>query len=232
MERVRYRLDNFFTRGFPAQFTILFILMLGLILLGTLGLGLGLYDPGNKDVASIGHKFGEGFWDAVWWSTMHIFDPSYVSQDYGANVAVVVLGLVISMLGLVLFGGVIGLVSAGVERQLDELSAGNRTVVESGHILILGWNKKIFSILDLFEGYHKQVSVVILANHPITEMSAMLRLGRALTRRIKPVMRSGSPTQSLELERVAFRDAYSIIVLADESRTNPNEEPDLAPSRR
>jgi hypothetical protein len=225
--RVRYRLDNFFTRGFTAQFTILFVLMIGLILSGTVGLWLGLYDSRNKDVASVGHKFGEGFWDAVWWSTMHIFDPSYVSQDYGATTAIIVLGLVISMLGLVLFGGVIGLVSAGVERKLDELSAGNRMVVESGHILILGWNQKIFSVLDLFEGYHKQVTVVILANHPIAEMMALLRLGRAQPKRVKPVVRSGSPTQLAELERVAFRHAYSIIVLADESHVNPNEEPDL-----
>jgi hypothetical protein len=225
--RIRYRLDNFFTRGVTAQFTILFVLMLGLILSGTIGLWLGLYNSQNKDVASVGHKMGEGFWDAMWWSTMHIFDPSYVSQDYGATTAIVILGLVISMLGLVLFGGVIGLVSAGVERKLDELSAGNRAVVESGHILILGWNTKIFSVLDLFEGYHKQVNVVILANHPIAEMLARLRLGRSLSKRIKPVVRSGSPTQLAELERVAFRHAYSIIVLADESHTNPSEEPDL-----
>jgi hypothetical protein len=224
---VRYRLDNFFTRGVTAQFTILFVLMLGLILSGTIGLWLGLYDSQNKDVASVGHKMGEGFWDAVWWSTMHIFDPSYVSQDYGATTAIIILGLVISMLGLVLFGGVIGLVSAGVERKLDELSAGNRPVVESGHILILGWNTKIFSVLDLFEGYHKPVNVVILANHPIAEMLAMLRLGRSLSKRIKPVVRSGSPTQLAELERVAFRHAYSIIVLGDESHVNQNEEPDL-----
>jgi hypothetical protein len=225
--RVRYRLDNFFTRGVTAQFTILFVLMIGLILSGTIGLRLGLYDSSNKDVASVGHKMGEGFWDAVWWSTMHIFDPSYVSQDYGATTAIIILGLVISMLGLVLFGGVIGLVSAGVERKLDELSAGNRPVVESGHLLILGWNHKIFSVLDLFEGYHKPVKVVILAHHPIAEMLSMLQQGRSRPKRIKPVVRSGSPTQLAELERVAFRQAYSIIVLADESHANQHEEPDL-----
>ncbi|MSU72953.1 MAG: hypothetical protein EXS43_11530 [Opitutus sp.] len=91
----------------PAQFTVLFVLTLGVILLGTLGLPLGLYDEHNKDVAAIGHKMGEGFWDAMWWSTMHIFDPSCVSQDYGATVPVVLLAMTIGLLGLVIFGGVI-----------------------------------------------------------------------------------------------------------------------------
>ena len=96
-EHVRYRLDNFFARGFPAQLALLLVWMAIVILLGTVGLNLGLYAPENKDVAAIGHKFDEGFWDAVWWSTMHIFDPSYVSQDYGATRGVVVLALVISI---------------------------------------------------------------------------------------------------------------------------------------
>ena len=227
VELGRYRLDNFFTRGFSAQLVVLLVLMFAVILLGTLGLGFGLYAPENKDVASIGHKFGEGFWDAVWWSTMHIFDPSYVSQDYGANASVVVLALVISMLGLILFGGVIGLVSAGVERKLDALAAGNRPVRETGHLLILGWNDKIFSILDLFEDYHKPVTIAILSNHPIAGMQEMMRTERVNPKRIKPILRTGSPTNLNELERVAFRDAYSIIVLADESHPNPNEEADI-----
>ena len=227
VELVRYRLDNFFTRGFSAQIIVLLFLMFAVILLGTCSLSLGLYAPENKDVAAIGHKFGEGFWDALWWSMMHIFDPSYVSQDYGANAAIVVLALVISMLGLVLFGGVIGLVSAGVERKLDTLAAGNRPVRETGHVLILGWNDKIFSILDLFEDYHKPVTITILSNHPIAYMQEQMRTERTRIKRVKPILRTGSPTNLNELDRVAVRDAYSIIVLADESQPNPDDEADI-----
>ncbi len=227
VELGRYRLDNFFTRGVSAQFVVLLVLMLGLILLGTLGLSLGLYAPENKDIAAIGHKFDEGFWDAVWWSMMHIFDASYVSQDYGATPGVVILALVISMLGLVLFGGVIGLISAGVERKFSELAAGNRPVRETGHLLILGWNDKIFSILDLFEDYHKPVTIAILANHTIADMQEQLRTARTNIRRIKPILRTGSPTNLSELERMAFQAAYSIIVLADESHPNQEEEADI-----
>ena len=227
VELGRYRLDNFFARGVSAQFIVLFSLMIGVILLGTLGISLGLYEPENKDIVSIGHKFDEGFWDAVWWSTMHIFDASYVSQDYGATPGVVILALVISLLGLVLFGGVIGLVSAGVERKFSDLAAGNRPVCETGHLLILGWNDKIFSILDLFEDYHRPVTVVILANHTIADMQEKLRTERTRTRRVSPILRTGSPTNLSELERVAFQAAHSIIVLADESHSNQDTEADI-----
>ena len=227
LDHGRYRLDNFFARGVSAQFVVLLALMLCVILLGTLGLSLGLYAPENKDIAAIGHKFGEGFWDAVWWSLMHIFDPSYVSQDYGATAGVVILALVISMLGLVLFGGLIGLVSAGVERKFSDLAAGNRPVCETGHLLILGWNDKIYSILDLFEDYHKPVTIAILSNHTIADMQEMMRTERSCIKRVHPILRTGSATNLNELDRVAFRDAYSIIVLADESHPNPNEEADI-----
>ncbi|MFZ4694172.1 MAG: CASTOR/POLLUX-related putative ion channel [Verrucomicrobiia bacterium] len=222
VDLVSYRLDNFFIRGISAQTILMCALLVGLILLGTLSLPLGMYEPRNKDVPSIGHQFGEGFWDAAWWSTMHIFDASYVSQDYGANPSIVVLGLVISLLGLILFGGVVGLVSAGVMSRLEKLAEGRSPIHESGHILILGWNDKIFSILDLFEDHHKTVTIVILSGHTISTMQDQMRSERGRTRRIQPILRSGSPTNLSELERMSFRDAYSIIVLADESNANPD----------
>ena len=222
IDLVFYRIDNFFIRGISAQIILMFALLAVLILLGTLGLPFGMYEPRNKDVPSIGHKFGEGFWDAAWWSTMHIFDPSYVSQDYGANTSIVVLGFVISLLGIILFGGVVGLVSAGVMSRLEKLAEGRSPVLESGHILILGWNDKIFSILDLFEDHHKLVTIVILSGHAISTMQDQMRSERGRIRRIQPILRSGSPTNLSELERMSFRDAYSIIVLADESNANPD----------
>ena len=227
ISRFQYRLDNFFLKGVPAQFTVLFVLMLGVILLGVVGLPLGLYNEHNKDIAAIGHKMGEGFWDAVWWSTMHIFDPSYVSQDYGATAPVVILALAIALLGLVMFGGVIGLVSAAVERKLESLTKGDRPVRESGHLLILGWNEKIFSILDLFEDYDQEIRVVILSNHSVLDMHDWMRTERAKIRRVKPILRTGSPNNLSEIERVAFRSAYSIIVLADDSSGKEGEEVDI-----
>lgn len=227
VNRFQYRLDNFFLKGVPAQFTVLFVLMLGVILLGTVAIPLGLFSEHNKDVAAIGHKMGEGFWDALWWSTMHIFDPSFVSQDYGASAPVVLLALVIGLLGLVLFGGVIGLVSTAVDRKLESLTKGDRPVREQGHLLILGWNEKIFSILDLFEDYDQDVRVVILANHSVPAMHDWMRTERAKIRRVKPILRTGSPNNLSELERVAFRSAYSIIVLADESIGKDGEEADI-----
>jgi len=222
-----YQFDKFFMRGVSAQSALMLVLLIGLILLGPLALPLGMYSPENKDVASIGHKYGEGFWDAVWWSTVHIIGPSDVSLDYGANTSVLVLALVLSMLSLVFFGGVVGLVSAGIERKLDKLAQGNSPVIESGHLLILGWNDKIFSILDLFEDHHKRLTIVILSGHTIADMREKMRSERGLIRRVHPILRSGSPTNLTELERVAFREAYSIIVLADESNSNSDEGEDI-----
>lgn len=225
-DRLRYRVDNFFQRGPLAQAAVLLGLAIFSTLLGLLAYPAGLYQEANKDVASAGHKLGEGFVDTLWWAINHVFYCP-IGTDYGATWPVLLVGAITSLLGMVVLGGVITFVSSSIDTKLQELASGIQPVRETSHLLILGWNDKIYSILDLFEDYSKPITIVILAHHSIAEMQARIRTERATVKKIKPVLRTGSPTNLGELERVAFRDAYSIIVLSDESDANKQEDVDI-----
>ncbi len=226
VDRVRYRLDNFFMRGPAAQLVVLAIIGMFAVAFGLLAYPLGLFSEANKDVAGIGKSLGGGFWDTLWWSVTHLF-YSPISGEYGATWPVIMMSALVSLMGFVLVAALIGFISTALQSKLDALQNGTQAVREKDHLLILGWNDKIFSILDLFEDYHKTIKVVILSHHSVAEMKERMRTERANIGKVRPVLRTGSPTNLSELERVAFRDAYSIIVLADESENNPNEEVDI-----
>ncbi len=227
-EQVQYRIDNFFTKGAVAQGVLLFALTALIVLTGSTALFFGLFSKENEAIGGIGRSLDGGLLDSIWWSAMHIFDPSYISQNYGATWPVVLFSLFVSLMGLVIFGALTGFISSLFEGKLAELASGSRPVREKGHILILGWNDKIFSILDLFEDYHRTLKVVVLSNHSIAEMTDMMRTERTQIRKVRPVLRTGSPTSLVELERMAFREAFSIIVLSDQSDVAvPGEDADI-----
>jgi hypothetical protein len=226
-EKARYRLDNFFMRGTSAQFAVVSVIAALATLFGTLAFFVGLYSPDNQHVDGIGRKLGGGYLDAIWWSAMHILDPKHIDKDYGATWPVLVVSFAVTIIGMAIYASFIGFITTAFAGRLATLASGSQPVREAGHILILGWNDKIYGIFDLFEDYSKPVTIVVLSNHSIKEMAARMRTFRTKTKRVRPILRTGSPNALGELERMAFRDAYSIIVLQDESGADPDEEADI-----
>lgn len=55
--------------------------------------------------------------------------------------------LTVSILGILIVSVLIGVLTSGIERKLDELPRGRSLVLESNHTLILGWSSKIIPIL-------------------------------------------------------------------------------------
>jgi len=225
--KARYRLDNYFLRGSSAQFAVVSVLTFLAVLFGMLAYCFGLYSDANKDIEGIGQKLGGGFWDTLWWSAMHVFDYARIEMDYGATWPVLLISVILTFMGMAIFASFISFISVAFTNKLASLASGSQPVREEGHILILGWNDQIFSIFDIFEDYSKPVRIVVLSNLSIEEMNAQMRTSRTKTKKIQPILRTGSPTVLGELERLAFRDAYSIIVLADESNATAGEEADI-----
>ena len=59
---------------------------------------------------------------------------------------------------------------------MEELRRGGSAVHEFNHIVILGWNRKVISILRFFEALRQKQPVVILANTDIGKVSEEVRL--------------------------------------------------------
>lgn len=216
--RLRYRLDDMFARSSISQFVLLVLLSMVVVLIGMTAYFFGLFGPQNEGVEGIGGRIDRGPIDALWWSLKHLIDPGVFGENYGASLPVALMSLLIAVMSMVIFGILIGFISTSMEARLAALQKGNSPVKETGHTLILGWSNKIVSILNLLARSRSGLRVVVLGRPDIGEMQETIRASGVLNLPIKLILRSGSPSNLLELKRVAFEHAKSIIVLAGWAR--------------
>jgi hypothetical protein len=216
--RLRYRLDDIFARSSLSQLVLLVLLSMVVVLIGMTAYFFGLFAPENEGVEGIGQQIDRGLLDSLWWSLKHLIDPGVFAENYGASLPVVLVSLLIAVMSMVIFGILIGFISTSMESRLAALQKGNSPVKETGHTLILGWSNKIASILELLARSREGLRVVVLGRPDIGEMQETMRSAGILSLPIKVILRSGSPSNILELKRVAFEHAKSIIVLAGWAR--------------
>ena len=141
-ERIRYRFDSWMSKGTVALMallgaaTVAFVVLLGLITWVVL-----LLIPDGKAPSA-----GDGPWDFIWGSLMRTLDPGTMGGDEGWSFRFLM--LLVTVGGLLIVASLIGIVSGAFDRKVEELRKGRSRVLERDHTLILGWNSKIFSIVQ------------------------------------------------------------------------------------
>jgi voltage-gated potassium channel Kch len=136
----------------------------------------------------------------------------------------------ISMLILILFNLftvsiIIGVIVAGIEGKLYQLRRGRSQVLESDHIVILGWSTQVFPILSellLIDDDRVPVTVVILGDKDKVEMEEEVRTRIKKNRRIRVICRQGVATDLIDLKITNLDRAKSIIILPPENNTHPD----------
>ncbi|MCH2186757.1 hypothetical protein MK280_12895, partial [Myxococcota bacterium] len=108
----------------------------------------------------------------------------------------------------------IGLISASIQQRLARLELGNTRVVESDHVVLLGWGPSVPGLVRNLLRIHPGSAIVILAPRELQLMREGLRRVGIDLRRRNVVLRSGIPSRRAELERVAVRRASSVVVVA------------------
>lgn len=210
-ERLRYRFDNFMARGTPAMIGGLGLISLGVIAAAAAILvGLGIR-PGGEDQPL-------GYVEAAWQSLMRTLDSGTMGGDAGWGFRIVM--LLVTLGGVFVISALIGVLSAGIDARIDALRQGRSRVVESGHVLVLGWSPKVFTVLSELAVANRNVRrpcVVILAPQGKVAMEAEVR-ERATTGNLRVVCRNGNPLDEIDLRIGSPETARSIIVLPSEGR--------------
>ncbi|MBI3267896.1 MAG: hypothetical protein HYZ53_02660 [Planctomycetes bacterium] len=226
--RLAYTLDRQFAKGPLAQFVLLGVLTLLVLLFGEVAYFLGLFSPANAQVVGIRTDIDKGPLDTLWFSLKHVLNPGSITDDYGATLPVFTVALAETLMGMAIFGILIGFISSAITARLDVLRKGNGPVLETGHILLLGWSNKVYSILNLLAQFDARLRVVLLSDRALDEMREALRLEVAPSVLKNVILRTGSRANLGELERVAFGAARSIIVLADGTDDADTGNPDIS----
>ena len=208
-DRLRYHLDNLLSRG-----TWAVLLFLGVVVFVVLLLSAVLLSVSNVALSS---AEGGSFLEEFWQSMLRAIDPGTMADDVGWGTRL--LALLITIFGILVAGTLIGLIASGVEQRVEQMQRGRSTVVESGHVVILGASDRIPIVvnqLTMANRKRRGNAIVVLAEQNPTELSEAVRSVVPDTRGCRLVFRLGDPTRRSDLAMVGVQDARAVIVLADE----------------
>lgn len=218
-ERLRYRFDVWMAGGTVALMgllalaTFVFVVILGFITWIVLALARDKTSPDPN----------EGPFDFMWGSLMRTLDPGTMGGDRGW--AFRILMLVVTIGGLVIVASLIGIVSGAFDSRVEQLRKGRSRVLEKDHTLILGWNSKVFSIVQ--ELATANVSrgrshIVILANRDKVDMEDEIRAATQGLGKTTVTCRTGDPKSLRDLEIGSPHAARSIILLGPADAADPD----------
>ena len=213
-QKFQYRFDNLMSRGTPAMVGMLFVL--SLIVVFVAGAIITLADFTQDGGTPL--PFGE----AAWESLMRTLDSGTMGGDTGPGFRAVM--LFVTLGGIFVVSALIGVLSNGLEAQMDRLRKGRSQVLENNHTLVLGWSSQIYTVLnELMIANENQTNarIVVLADKDKVEMEDEIRERVEVRGRTRIICRNGSPIDPNDLEIASPHSAKSIIVLPPE-----NEDPD------
>jgi hypothetical protein len=124
--------------------------------------------------------------------------------------------LIVTLWGIFVVSSLIGILSAGVQQELDELRKGRSLVLEQDHTIILNWSASITDIIQQLCVAHEAVPryrVVVMANKDKVTMEDELASKLNLPKHVKVICRSGDPSDLHDLQIVNLQDSDSIIIL-------------------
>jgi len=214
-QKFQYRFDNLMSRGTPAMVGMLFLLSLIVVFIAGAIIALaGFTQEGETSRLSFG--------EAAWESLMRTLDSGTMGGDTGAGFRVVM--LFVTLGGIFVVSALIGVLSNGLEAQMERLRKGRSQVLESNHTLVLGWSAQIFTVLNelmVADENQSNARIVVLADKDKVEMEDEIRERVEVRGKTRIICRNGSPIDPNDLEIASPHHAKSIIVLPPE-----NEDPD------
>jgi voltage-gated potassium channel Kch len=205
--RLRYLFDTVMSRGTGIVIVWLAGITVGLVFLAALVLTIfRIGIDGNEDPSLL---------EAFWQSLLRILDPGTFAGDAGWPLRITT--LLVTLLGVLIGGSLIGLIVAAVDSKVEQLRRGRSAVVERDHTLILGWSPRVFTLISeivIANENQRRSRIVVLApvEKLIMEETIRDRVGDTKTTRV--VCRTGDPSSPHDLHIVNAEEARSIVVLA------------------
>ncbi|MFF8596267.1 NAD-binding lipoprotein [Streptomyces sp. NPDC015220] len=134
----------------------------------------------------------------------------------------VLLSVLLALMALLYVSTLVGLITTGLTERLTALRRGRSTVLEQGHVVVLGWSEQVFTVvreLVAANANQRRGAVAVLADRDKTEMEEALSTKAGPTGRTRLICRSGPITDPAVLALTNPAAAGAVLVL-------PHDEPD------
>jgi len=213
-ERLSYRFDRFMERGTVALILGLAVVAV-LIILAVVLFVMLISGPANPE---------DGPLDVAWAALMRTLDAGTMGGDDG-NPLFLFAMLTVTLGGIFVISTLIGILNTGLEGKLADLRKGRSRVLETDHVVILGWSQQIFAVIsELLEGGagRNRNSIVVLADRDRVEMESAIRDRITIPRRARVVCRTGKGSSLTDLQIANPDESRAIVVLQTEG-----DDPDV-----
>lgn len=205
-KRFRYSFDNAMSKGLlPLIGLLSLITAFFIVLITALVTIFGLF-PAEEELS-----WGE----VAWRSLLRTLDAGTMAQDSGLGFRIAMLA--VTLFGVVLVAGLIGIISNALSSRIDQLRRGKSLVLERNHTVLLGWNSKAIQIIGelvVANASNVKSSIVILSNRDKLSIEEEIHQRIKNLKNTRVVVRSGDPMSRLDLQLVAISEAKSIVILS------------------
>lgn len=211
VQRFRYFFDNMFSQGPGVLIAALAVFTVGLSLLTTLILVLTGLAPGDEPPFD--------FIEGLWFSFLgNLGEGSVGGRESVWAYRFLTLGITLASIFIV--SNLIGIISNAISQKIDNLRRGRSTVIETDHIVLLGWSEQVFTIIPQLIQTGSQESkprIVVLGDVDKVEMEDQIRsrLGKEVLRSV--ICRHGSPMEMSDLDLTNLNHSKGIVVLSPDS---------------
>lgn len=215
-EKFKYQFDNFISRGSLSLILWLGILSFVIILIFAVIAFTSDLIPDDDE--------GD-FFQTLWMNTLHVLDPGVIADVNGAWVTRL-FALFVTLVGIIVMSTLIGLISNGIMDKLDQLRKGRSRVLETDHVIILGWSSKIFTIISeliIANENQKKGAIVVLADRDKVEMEDDIRDKIGNTKNTKVICRTGNPIDVDDINITNPHDSKAIIIVDKDNENSDSQ---------
>jgi hypothetical protein len=208
-KRLRYQVDNFFSRGGTAVFSVLLSLfVISTLLMGVARVAMYYLFPDDTidDVAFL-----------MWHSFFQTMDTGSLAElDAQANLPGKLVAIISTFIGLILFSSMVAFITQQFEARLSALRKGKSEVLESGHTVILGFDIRAMEIMrELVEANESEddAVVVVMANRDKEEMDDFFNDTLPHRGPTRVITRNGIQSSALSLRKIRIGQARAVLII-------------------
>ncbi len=163
--------------------------------------------------------------NSFWWSFTRLLDQGTFVDDADEcdDSQTVVVGVLVTIGGILVLSLLIGIFSSKITEQIDSLKKGRSPVVEKDHFIVCGNGDRLFEVTrELVKARQEKSTngrIVLFSSDSREKMEEILvqRLGKKQARKI--ICRSGDPTDIDALDLPGFDRCEGFVVIGDQDST-------------
>ncbi len=183
IKKIRERLSVFVVKN-PTMSILIAILILNILLFVLSALLISALAPSSLE--------DKGFWASIYYTVCMVLDAGCIEavvEDIGnTNVWLIIVCILTVLVGMITFtGAVIGYVTNYISSFIENSKSGARSLVVSGHTVILNWNNRASEIINdlLYSGHRETIVVLVSENSAAVEREISDRISDTLKREQK-----------------------------------------------